>query len=46
MVIGDGNKDLVQIRLRVEIKSDGTPYFRNLIEKSRLMGDLLAEKVK
>ena len=42
---GKKEKDLLQIRIRVEPKSDGTQYIRNLIEKNPLLGDLLAETI-
>ena len=45
LVIKSGRKPLVQIRIRQEFKSDGTPYIRNLIEKGPLMGELLAETI-
>ena len=45
VVIKSGRKTLVQIRIRQEFKSDGTPYIRNLIEKGPLMGELLAETI-
>tara|TARA_R100001443_G_C3348150_1_gene176160 strand:+ start:209 stop:1561 length:1353 start_codon:yes stop_codon:yes gene_type:complete len=34
---------LIQFRIRKEVKSDGSPYIRNLIEKNHLMGKLLGE---
>ena len=45
LVIKSGKRTLVQIRIRPGVKSDGTPYIRNLIEKGPLMGDLLAETI-
>ena len=36
---------LLSIRLRVQPKSDGTQYIRNLIEKSKVLGELVAESL-
>ena len=42
---GDTKKSFLQIRIRVEVKSDGSRYVRNLIEKMPLLGEILAETI-
>jgi hypothetical protein len=43
IVIGDRSTGvLLEIRTKIENKSDGTPYIRNYIEKGKLLGDLIA----
>jgi hypothetical protein len=43
IVIGDRSTGvLLEIRTKIENKSDGTPYVRNYIEKGKLLGDLIA----
>tara|TARA_B100000287_G_scaffold131204_1_gene123363 strand:- start:219 stop:1574 length:1356 start_codon:yes stop_codon:yes gene_type:complete len=42
---GGTKKPFLQIRIRVEVKSDGSRYVRNLIEKMPLLGEILAETI-
>jgi len=42
---GGVKKPFLQIRIRVEVKSDGSRYVRNLIEKMPLLGEILAESL-
>lgn len=43
IVIGDRSTGvLLEIRTKIENKSDGTPYVRNYIEKGKLLGDLIS----
>jgi hypothetical protein len=43
IVIGDRSTGvLLEIRTKIDNKSDGTPYIRNYIEKGKLLGDLIA----
>ena len=42
---GQRQKSLLQIRIRVEVKADGSRYVRNLIEKMPLLSDILAQTI-